>query len=31
VDPETGHLVGEPEAEKYWNRESYAPGWEPSL
>lgn len=28
IDPASGHIIGNPAAEKFWSRE-YAPGWEP--
>jgi predicted dehydrogenase len=30
VDPRTGHIAGQPDAEKLWRRE-YRPGWEPQV
>ena len=30
IDPENGHIIGDPEAMKYWQRK-YQPGWEPKL
>lgn len=30
IDPENGHIVNNPEANKLWSRE-YAPGWEPKV
>lgn len=30
IDPASGHIIGNPAAEKFWSRE-YAPGWEPMV
>jgi hypothetical protein len=30
TDPSNGHILDDPEAMKFWNRE-YEPGWEPTL
>jgi predicted dehydrogenase len=30
IDPTTGHIINDPEAEKLWNR-TYEPGWEPKI
>jgi predicted dehydrogenase len=30
IDPSTGHIIGDTEAMKFWNRE-YEKGWEPTL
>ncbi len=30
VDPDTGRIVGDPDAQKLWSRE-YEPGWEPTV
>ena len=30
IDPENGHILGDPKADKLWGRE-YEPGWEPKF
>lgn len=30
IDPSNGHIIGDPEAQKFWSRE-YEPGWAPSV
>ena len=30
IDPQTGHIIANPEAQKLWTRE-YAPGWAPTI
>lgn len=30
INPETGFIIGDPEAQRYWGRE-YEPGWEPNI
>lgn len=30
VNPQTGYIIGDPEAQQYWGRD-YEPGWEPEI
>jgi hypothetical protein len=30
INPENGHILNNPEAQKYWSRD-YQPGWEPKV